>query len=92
MSDMSIANNLAPEEKPLSDAQNEAIALKVAQARKIFPGLANEVRALVDAGLIQGWRNLEYIGPPREETGIAFDATQLVILRPEKPVEVQRKR
>ncbi len=92
MSDMSIATKLTPEEAPLSAEQEKQIEARVAKVREIFPSLSKDVKALMEAGLIRGWRDLAYIGPPREEEGVAFDATQLVIHRPAKPTDALHKR
>lgn len=93
MSDLSIANKLNPAEAPLSSAQEEIIAERVAKVREIFPELSKDVKALKEAGLIRGWRDLAYIGPPRDESReVGFDCTQIVIHRPPKTAEAHAKR
>ncbi|MDK9702480.1 MAG: hypothetical protein OEL20_05020 [Sulfuritalea sp.] len=93
MSDLSIATNLAQKEAPLSEQQQEEIRARIATVREIFPEFASDMKALVAAGLVRGWRDLEYIGPPRENPReVAFDATQMVINRPAAPARAQPAR
>lgn len=52
--------------KPLTDAEHGRVAQHVSQVKALMPELVSEVKALVDAGLIEGWRNVTYAGPHRQ--------------------------
>ena len=51
--------------KPLPEAERERISANVAAVKALMPGLVPEIKALHEAGLIDGWRSVIYVGPPR---------------------------
>ena len=55
----------------------EAERARIAETRHRFyecmPELVPAVRELVECGLIDGWRNVAYVGPPREIRGVTSD-------------------
>lgn len=68
-----------PEEPALSDSENQRLELLKERIRATFPGLFPILRGLIDAGLIRGLRDLEYLGPPRPEPRNAVSAGQMAL-------------
>lgn len=69
----------APEEPALSDSETLRLELLKERIRATFPGLFPILRGLIDAGLIRGLRDLEYLGPPRPEPRNAVNAGQMAL-------------
>lgn len=63
---------------PLSDARRERVAQNVARVKELMPEIVPEIKALFEAGLIEGWRSVEYIGPHRPPAPGTFNLTQIV--------------
>lgn len=58
--------NFAWKEK-LTDADKAEIAQSRLDVLEQIPEMADEIRELLGEGLVDGWRNVTYIGPPREK-------------------------
>jgi len=52
--------------KPLNQAEQERVAEQREYVLRELPNAIPSIRALHQAGLIDGWRSIIYIGPPRE--------------------------
>lgn len=50
----------------LSDAEVQRIAANRARAHELDPGFVALVREFHQAGLIEGWRNVRFVGTPDE--------------------------
>jgi hypothetical protein len=57
----------------------EQVAHNVAEVRRLMPELVPEIKALHDAGLIDGWRDVAYIGPPRADPPRAVAVRDMVL-------------
>lgn len=57
----------------------ELIAANVAKVKALMPELVPEIKALHEAGLIDGWRDVVYIGPHRPEPKNSVHAGQMVL-------------
>lgn len=64
--------------RPLSEAQLARARETAAKVRELMPEIVPEIKALVAAGLIEGWRNVDYIGPQRPPDPRTFNLTQIV--------------
>lgn len=51
--------------KPLSEAERAAVAHKASLVKALMPELVPVIKELHEAGLIEGWRDVGYIGPHR---------------------------
>lgn len=45
----------------------DQVAATIAEVKRLMPELVPEIKALHAAGLIEGWRNVTYCGPPRAD-------------------------
>lgn len=68
-----------PEELALSDSENQRLELLKERVRATFPALFPILRGLIDAGMVRGLRDLEYLGPPRPEPRNAVNAGQMAL-------------
>lgn len=50
-----------------------------AEVKRLMPELVPEIKALHEAGLIEGWRSVTYIGPHRPDPPKAVSAGQMVL-------------
>lgn len=50
---------------PLSAAERERIAANIAYTRANLPGFAEFFKDLHALGMVTGWRDIDYVGPPR---------------------------
>lgn len=57
----------------------EQVAVNVAKVKALMPEMVPEIKALHEAGLIDGWRNVTYIGPHRPEPKNSVHGGQMVI-------------
>ncbi len=64
--------------RPLTEAQLTRSKESAAKVRELMPEIVSEIKALVEAGLIEGWRNVDYIGPHRPPGLRTFNLTQIV--------------
>jgi len=64
--------------RPLTEAQLARARETAAKVRDLMPEIVPEIRALVEVGLIEGWRNVDYIGPHRPPGPRTFNLTQIV--------------
>ncbi len=78
--------------KPLNEKERARVAANVAQVKALMPELVPEIKALHEAGLIEGWRNVAYIGPhrPRPPGERAVHAGQMALESMEKTKERMR--
>lgn len=63
----------------LTDALRAQIAERVAKVKELMPEMVPEIKALHEAGLIEGWRNVDYIGPHRPRGPRTFHAGEMVL-------------
>ncbi|MBI5920273.1 MAG: hypothetical protein HY847_01340 [Betaproteobacteria bacterium] len=49
----------------LTDTENARVAHNRSQVKALMPELVPEIKALHEAGLIDGWRSVRYVGPHR---------------------------
>lgn len=64
--------------RPLTDAKLERARENAARVKALMPEIVTEIKTLVEAGLIDGWRNVEYIGPHRPPGPRTFNLGQIV--------------
>lgn len=57
----------------------EQIAANVAEVKRLMPDLVPQIKALHEAGLIDGWRDVTYVGPHRPEPKNSVHAGQMVL-------------
>lgn len=64
----------------LTDAERQRIASNVAEVKRLMPELVPEIKALHEAGLIDGWRAVRQVGAELvpEPTAITLDRLCLV--------------
>lgn len=53
--------------KPIDDAERARIANNIALVKSLMPEMVPFIKELHEVGLIDGWRNVAYIGPHRPE-------------------------
>lgn len=63
--------------RPLTDAQLDRAREHAARVKALMPEIVPEIKMLVEAGLIDGWRNVEYIGPHRPPGPRTFNLSQI---------------
>jgi hypothetical protein len=51
----------------MNDAERTRIANNIALVKSLMPEMAPIIKELHEVGLIEGWRNVVYVGPPRPE-------------------------
>lgn len=74
--------------KPLNpDTDAEQIYANARRVHDEMPELVPEIKALVDAGLIDGWRNVVYVGPPRPSPPGAVALNETLVGPWHKPTE-----
>lgn len=71
----------------LSEAEERRIALLKERIKKEFPALFPILRGLMDAGLIRGLRDLDYLGPERPAPRNAISTGQMVLDVPQPDKE-----
>jgi hypothetical protein len=67
--------------KPLTEAERARVAHTVSQVKELMPELVSVVKDLHAAGLIDGWRDVAYVGPIRPEPSgpKVFTADRMVL-------------
>ncbi len=65
--------------KPMSDAERTRVATNVELVKALMPEMAPVIKELHSLGLIDGWRDIAYVGPHRPEPkGVTGDQMVLV--------------
>lgn len=63
----------------LSEVERARVAHNVSQVKALMPDLVPVIKDLHEAGLIDGWRNVEYVGPARPEPRGSVAMTHIVL-------------
>lgn len=65
--------------KELNEVDRENIAATVAKVKHLMPELVPMIKELLDAGLIDGWRDVRYVGPHRPNPRHSVSGVDLVL-------------
>ena len=66
---------------PLNQSERERIAAQNAKVKRLMPEMVPIIKDLHEAGLIDGWRSVLYVGPTRQRmsSGTIVRGDQLVL-------------
>lgn len=64
--------------KPMDEAERARVASNIAAIKRDIPEFADFFKELFALGMVTGWRDVDYVGPPRDgPRGLTAD--QLVL-------------
>lgn len=76
----------------LTFAEHERVAANIATIKRDMPELVPFFKELHALGMVNGWRDIAYIGPTPPERGRAVSAADMVDLRVHERLREEMKR